>query len=308
MACGDDGSSVDDAGGSTTADGSTTDPGATGSSTSDPMGTDDGTTADPDGSSGEVPEGTAGCGTELPSGANTVEIQVGADTRQYLISVPTGYDPSTPTPLVFAWHGRGGSGSLARAYFGVEGASAGEAIFVYPDGLPLASMGGQTGWDLAPTGYDVAFFDAMLEQVSDGACIDRERVFVTGHSFGGFMSNALSCFRPGEIRAMGSVAGGPPFGACESETVAAWITHGTLDEVVPFSQGEQSRDAMVDRNGCGASEAPIDPAPCVAYDGCSEGLPVVWCAHDETDLQGHMWPRFAGPAIWEFFASLPARG
>jgi len=33
----------------------------------------------------------------------------------------------------------------------------------------------------------------------------------------------------------------------------------------------------------------------------------VWCAHEELDLQGHAWPRFAGPAIWAFFEALPPK-
>jgi polyhydroxybutyrate depolymerase len=263
------------------------------------------TTDDPDASSGGgTPGGTPGCGLEVPVGDATVEIMVGSDLREYIVVVPDGYDPSTPMPLVFAWHGRGGTADLARLYFQVEQAAGGQAIFVYPQGLPLASMGGQTGWDLAPTGYDVAFFDAMLDEVSAGLCIDPARVFTTGHSFGGYMSNALGCFRSSVLRAIGSVAGGPPFGACESDTVAAWLTHGTEDQVVPFSQGEASRDALLDRNGCADTTMPTEPDPCVAYDGCAEGMPVVWCPHGEIELSGHMWPRFAGPAIWAFFEAL----
>ena len=104
-----------------------------------------------------------------------------------------------------------------------------------------------------------------------------------------------------------SEPGGPPFGACEGDTVAAWLAHGTGDGVVPFSQGQQARDSLLDRNGCDVGTAPVDPAPCVAYEGCAEGMPVVWCEHQETELQGHAWPRFAGPAIWAFFASLPPK-
>jgi polyhydroxybutyrate depolymerase len=227
--------------------------------------------------------------------------------REYLLVVPEGYDPSTPMPVVFAWHGLGGSSEIARLYFQVEAAADDRAIFVYPQGLPQERTGGQTGWDLAPAGADVELFDTMLEEVSQNLCVDPDRVFSTGHSFGGYMSNALGCFRASALRAIGPVAGGPPFGVCESETVAAWITHGTGDQVVPFSQGEASRDALLDRNGCGESTAAVDPSPCETYDGCAEGMPVVWCPHDETDLMGHMWPRFAGPAIWAFFAAQPPK-
>jgi polyhydroxybutyrate depolymerase len=313
LACGDDGSPAEGTEGSTgtstsgvdsnepsTSGTTASDPTTAGTTTSEPTGD----TTDPDGSSGGPPTGTPGCGMEVAAGESTVEIQVDATARTYLLVVPDGYDPSTPMPLVFAWHGRSGTSEIARLYFQVEEAADGQAIFVYPQGLPIESMGGQTGWDLAPSGIDVAFFDAMLAEVSASVCIDVERVFTTGHSFGGYMSNALGCFRSSALRAMGAVAGGPPFGACEADTIAAWITHGTEDLVVPFSQGEASRDALLDRNGCAATTTAVEPAPCEAYDGCAEGMPVVWCPHDETDLSGHMWPRFAGAAIWAFFEGL----
>jgi len=311
IACGDDGSTAGTSEGSsgagpgtTTAEGSSGTAGATtgDATTSEPSGT---SAVDPDSSSGGTPTGTPGCGMGFPPGDSVVQTQVGATMREYLLVVPDGYDSNTPMPVVFAWHGRSGSSELARAYFQVEQAADDQAIFVYPQGLPLESMGGQTGWDLAPSGYDVDFFDTMLEEVSQNLCVDTERVFSTGHSFGGYMSNALGCFRASVLRAIGSVAGGPPFGPCEDDEVAAWITHGTGDQVVPFSQGETSRDALLERNGCGTATTAVDPDPCMSYDGCGEGLPVVWCAHDETDLQGHAWPRFAGAAIWAFFASLP---
>jgi len=247
---------------------------------------------------------TPRCGVPVTTGLSHVGVVVDGTQRDYELFVPEGYDPSTPTPLVFAWHGRGSDGSQARLYFGIEDAAAGEAIVVYPNGLPVASQGGQTGWDLAPNGIDVAFFDEMRAQVYSAMCIDPDRVFSTGHSFGGFMSSALGCFRPDALRAIGSVAAGPPFAACEPGRVAAIVMHGTLDEVVPFEQGVMARDGLLARNGCATTSAPVDPEPCVAYDGCDPGYDVRWCEHSEEALMGHMWPTFAGAAIWEFFAGL----
>ncbi|MBL8941616.1 MAG: hypothetical protein JNK45_00650, partial [Myxococcales bacterium] len=151
---------------------------------------------------GTAPEGTAGCG--LPyAGEAVVESSIDVDgvSRTFILSVPAGYDPAVPMPLVFAWHGLGGNAQLARLYFDVEQESAGQAIFVYPDGLPQASSGGATGWDLADDSADVRLFDALLEQTSSTLCLDPARIFSTGHSFGGYMSNALGCFRADVLRA-----------------------------------------------------------------------------------------------------------
>jgi hypothetical protein len=34
------------------------------------------------------------------------------------------------------------------------------------------------------------------------------------------------------------------------------------------------------QNHCGTTTKPVDPSPCVAYDGCDEGYPVTWCEWD----------------------------
>ena len=43
-------------------------------------------------------------------------------------------------------------------------------------------------------------------------------------------------------------------------------------QVVPFSEGEASRDAWRTKAGCGTTSMPIAPSPCVAYDACDSGL------------------------------------
>jgi poly(3-hydroxybutyrate) depolymerase len=243
---------------------------------------------------------STGCGqTGAATGVNNETIQAAGKQRSYILSVPSGYDPDTPYPLVFAWHGRGGDGALARLYFGVEGASAAAALFVYPDGLPV--MGGATGWDLTNGGDDVQLFDAILAAVSQSHCVDENRVFSTGHSFGGYMSNTLGCARPGPLRAIAPVAGGGPFFGCDtSDQVAVWLTHGTGDDVVNISEGVGSRDHWQSANGCAMTSAAVTPSPCVAYDGCAAGMALHWCEHSGM----HEWPPFAADGIWSFFAAL----
>lgn len=246
---------------------------------------------------------SAGCGMALAAGVTPSTIDVGGKSRTYVLSVPDGYDPDSPTPLVFAWHGLGGDGALARLYYGIEQASDGAAIFVYPDGLPQANFGDMTGWDLFSGSEDMDLFEALLEEMNTTACVDQERIFSAGHSFGSYMSNALGCFYPDVLRAVGGVAGGPSFGTCGNGQVAAWLAHDMTDQVVEFSQGTSARDQYLDRNGCEEASSAVDPAPCVAYDGCDVDYPVHWCEHDEGGGNGHGWPSFAGAGIWAFFAA-----
>jgi polyhydroxybutyrate depolymerase len=246
---------------------------------------------------------SGGCGMPAPfAGAMEQTLEIEGVERSYILVVPDGYDPAQAYPLVFAWHGRGGDASTSRLYFKVEEAAQGAAIFVYPNGLELPEMENQTGWDLDPANEDFKFFDAMLAQMSATLCVDEGRVFSTGHSFGGYMSNQLGCFRGDVLRAIGPVAGGGPFGGGCVGQVAAWLAHGTMDMVVPFTQGEGSRDHWAQANGCAAEAEAVDPAPCTTFTGCADGFPVTWCAHEIPDFLGHTWPTWAGPAIWKFFA------
>jgi len=226
---------------------------------------------------------------------------VDGQVRGYLLSVPQAYRPRVATRLVFAWHGLGGSGARVRGSFGVEEAAAGQAIFIYPDALPLPAFGNLTGWDLSAAGPDLRLFDALLAQVSRTHCIDRARVYATGHSFGGYMSHALGCERGTLLRAIAPVAGGLPSGGCAGgAALAVWGAHGSNDNVVPFSAGEAARAHWKAAAGCSDTIAPAAVGPCVVHQGCGESTPVHWCVHD----LGHRWPAFAGAAIWQFFSSL----
>ena len=82
-------------------------------------------------------DAATGCGlVGAPTGVlGSQTITVGSQARTYVLSVPRSYDPNTPLPLVFGWHGHGATGAFARQVFSIEPAAAGGAIFVYPDGL-----------------------------------------------------------------------------------------------------------------------------------------------------------------------------
>lgn len=246
-----------------------------------------------------VDPGSPGCGnTNAATGAEHLEMSVNGTDRTYWRWVPDGYDAQTPIPLIFAWHGSGGDGDeVRRLYFHLEPAVGDGAIIIYPDGLPV--NGGSSGWDLDGEGIDVQFFDAMLESVSQDYCIDRERVFSTGYSFGGMFSYALACSRGSELRGIAPTAGAFFGGGTCPTPVPAWIAHAPNDDLVNYSSAQSARDNWLSTNGCGTDTTPTSPDPCVAYD-CPAEAPVHWCVHDE----GHEWPSFASDGIWAFFSGL----
>jgi len=244
-----------------------------------------------------------GCGiTGATTGLQNLQIQVAGQTRDYVLFVPTAYNAASAMPLIFAWHGLGGTGTMARQYFRIEPAATNQAIFVYPTGL--ANSSGQTAWTLTQTGIDIQFFDALRADIASKYCVDLTRVYSAGHSYGAMMTNALGCYRGNLLRGIAPVAGMPPFGnpTCTG-AVAAWIAHGENDPTVDFTTGGiASRDLWLKLDTCdvAATSTAVDPSPCVAYQSCSAGHPVHWCVHQDQ----HNWPSFAGAGIWAFFNSL----
>jgi poly(3-hydroxybutyrate) depolymerase len=263
----------------------------------------------PVGSSDDVAP-SAGCGQDPPA-SDRYSIDVGDLTREYIINVPDGYDPNNPYRLIFTWHPWGGSaqqvaGNGPNGYYGLLGASGGEAILVSPEGLDFGGNG--LGWG-NENGQDMDFLRAMMDRFDSELCFDHNRVFSTGFSFGGMMSNAVGC--AGLARAVAPMAGNSTVSGCESgsQPVAYMGFHGTSDSVVAISGGQAARDVFVGRNGCGA-EMPSDsnwcdlagsnfqPCNCMTYDGCQEGYPVTWCEYKGD----HMVAPNSGQTIWDFFA------
>lgn len=268
------------------------------SPTRPPGGTADGAPASaPDASLDAAPAepvASAGCGkTGGATGIESRKTTVAGVSRRYQLFVPAAYDASRPTRLVFVFHGLGGDGDQIRGYFGFEKEAAGEALFVYPDGVAQPEAGGETAWALG----DVAFFDAMLSEISASHCVDTARVFAAGHSYGAYMSNLVGCERGNVVRAIAPVSGGIVAGTCKGP-VAAWLAHGDSDLIVPQSEGIAARDHWTLANGCAKTSKPTSPSPCITYDGCTPGHPVTWCSFSG----GHYpLPAYTQQAIWGFF-------
>jgi poly(3-hydroxybutyrate) depolymerase len=80
---------------------------------------------------------------------------------------------------------------------------------------------------------------------------------------------------------------------------AIMIHHGTTDDIVDISSGEESRDIWLGQNGCSMSSS-SSYMGCETYDGCPDGKPVVWCVGN----WNHTISSTAASNIWSFFSGL----
>ena len=212
------------------------------------------------GTGGATP--STGCG-KTPPASMRYTIDVCGMSREYILSVPSNYNPNTPYRLIFGWHPWGGSamqvaGTGNSGYYGLKGASNNQAILVSPEGLDFGGNG--LGWGNT-NGQDIAFLRAMLERFKSEMCIDESRIFSTGFSFGGMMSNAVAC--SGLARAVAPMAGNATSGCVSGTTKVAYMGfHGVDDTVVSIASGRMSRDTIISRNGCTQTTMPMTPSWC----------------------------------------------
>jgi poly(3-hydroxybutyrate) depolymerase len=241
-----------------------------------------------------------GCGisTSLKSGNFTETID--GKSRKWMLDVPTNYDGSKPYRLIFVWHPLGGSGSqvVNGGYNGLKSLANNTAIFATADGLQGSnSETSGVGWWNAGGG-DMKLVQAMLDKIKNGLCVDQERIFSTGFSFGGMMSYTLP-YEFDDFRAIAPCSGKTgviPFTEKFTRPVPIMAFHGNTDTFVATNLGKAFFDKYAARNTCGTQTQAVSPNGCVEYQGCSESS--TWCLFNG----GHTTWSEQPAAIWKFFS------
>ncbi len=116
----------------------------------------------------------------------------------------------------------------------------------YPNGGGGYPGGGQPGRQpeqqrRAAPADDVAFFNAMLDQLNTKFSVDSSRIYAAGISEGGIMSLRLGCALSDRFAAIAAVGADMPktMICLPSRPVSALILDGTSDPVVPYNGGTE---------------------------------------------------------------------
>ena len=170
---------------------------------------------------------TAPAAAAAPSGVQRLWLEPGRDG---LISVPPGYRPDRPAPLVVMLHGAGSDAQNALGPFHGLADAAG-LLLLAPESR------GHT-WDVLLGGYgpDVLFINRALEHVFARYAVDPARVAVEGFSDGasyalglgltnGDLFGHVVAFSPGFVPPV-RPHGMPP----------VFISHGAGDKVLPIAR------------------------------------------------------------------------
>jgi polyhydroxybutyrate depolymerase len=230
-----------------------------------------------------------------------VEWTVDGVAREALVCAPSKPSDAKP-PLVFAFHGHGGTMRHAARSFAFHERWP-EAVVVYPQGLNTPGRlsdpeGKKPGWQAGPgdqADRDLKFFDAMLASMKEKQKIDELRVYVTGHSNGGGFTYLLWGTRASVLAAAAPSAAAGGRWLKDAPPLPLFHAIGEKDPLVKPAMQRPSIDAAKKLNGCEEDGKDWDKG-CLVY-ASSKDAPVVVFSHPG----GHEYPAEAPALMVKFF-------
>lgn len=134
---------------------------------------------------------------------NRHAINVAGVTRHYWTEAPVDVSPGAAYSLFLGFHG---SAEETKKPLREEDdfdkvISENKLIVVYPE------TPGRRKWDMSEAGPDVAFFDALIDQVSKEYSLDYSKIYAFGHSNGAIFASYLPQVRPQMVSGAATQAG-----------------------------------------------------------------------------------------------------
>jgi polyhydroxybutyrate depolymerase len=269
--------------------------------------------------------------------------------RKYKVHTPLDYR-GDKVPMVIYIHG--GGGDMRAAYMdGIDKFSDKYGfIIAIPEGTGEVKLGHtraqwnggkwETG-ECCGDADDVGFISRMIDEIKSNFNIDEKRVYATGISNGGLMTNRIGCELSEKIAAIATVAPAAIISDCNpSRAVSVMDIHGTADPANP-PDGSEPRSIFNEESGSGFAKSYKRMTPyqvvekwkkingcsdkygqgykkggasCIIYNQCENGSEVELCI---VEGMGHTYPsgsqylpkRVVGPVsydisfdqIWDFF-------
>ncbi|QIW96942.1 hypothetical protein AMS68_002460 [Peltaster fructicola] len=230
--------------------------------------------------------------------------------RDYYVHIPANYQTNSATKVYFSFHGAGKDAlgqeklsGLSDPYFNPSG------IAVYPEG--------QDGYWLSHPGVsedspnDIDFVLDILKWLDDKLCIDKSRLYASGKSNGGGLTNLLAC-DPRTAASFAAFAG--VSGAyyedklarnCNPGRVVPFLSfHGLNDTTIPYDGKDGDTDAKstypidkwvhdwLSRDGVPSSAQPVvsNPFDLVQKSSWSRDGYADVVTHYKENNFGHVWP------------------
>ncbi|PCJ27998.1 MAG: hypothetical protein COA96_02215 [SAR86 cluster bacterium] len=192
------------------------------------------------------------------------------------VTVPATYDSNIPTPLIVLLHGYTSSGAGQDSYMGFSKiADRYGFLLVAPDGDKESGGDNNRFWNASPACCNFFASDVddsgyvlnIINEVKSEYNVDSSRVYLIGHSNGGFMSYRAAYDHSGTIAAIASLAGATNIDqpTAPANPVHILQIHGTSDGTIAYDgddiQGTKYPSALesvtrwAEYNGCSTTGA-----------------------------------------------------
>jgi len=179
------------------------------------------------------------------AGPTTTTVEVG--NRPVQLYSPAGRPVGVAAALVVVLHGYTGDADGAVQFFGLRRLADQRGFLVAaPQGT--ADSEGHTFWNASKACCnfggsavdDSAYLSQVIATVVATQGVDPARVYVVGHSNGGFMAHRLACEHADQVSAIASLAGALDAGAdcIPARPVSVVQVHGTADDTIRYDGGE----------------------------------------------------------------------
>lgn len=231
-------------------------------------------------------------GATLDPGSNQRTLAVDGTEYPYLVYRPAGHDGTTPAPLVVDLHGWTSNGPQQAVLSGLRAIADREGfVITHPSGPDAA-------WDagiccLDEERDDVGFVRALVAAIAREIPIDPARIYVTGLSNGGAMTQRLACESADVFAAAAPLAFPIPFipvSECRpSRPIPVLMSMGLTDVLVSYDGGLfpgaiESFEQWRAVNGChaGAPDVVVTAESglsyCETYTSCDGGVDTGLCS------------------------------
>ncbi len=273
-------------------------------------------------------------------GSHVVSINVDGHDRRFVFVTPSHPKAGQNVPIVFFFHGAGGTAlQAAKTYGWTEKAEKEHFFAVFPEGLPARPD--ETGsfllnphiWRDGRLGMrtsdidDVHFFEVLLKQIDALLPIDEHRIYLTGFSNGAAMTFTLGAHFSDRVAAIAPVSS-QSFAKVDqlARPLPVYYLTGTADPLIPYHGGsvtlpwgntrsmppvQDSVDAWARLDGCpaqGQVESDSNGVQVVRYGPGNGGAEILFTT---VAGNGHHWPgtieplpaSISGPALDPFHAT-----
>ena len=158
---------------------------------------------------------------------------------------------ANPSPLLILLHSASTSGARLESYMKIAPVAKSQGlIYIAPDGNTNAE--GKRFWNASKSCCnkysqevdDVAYIDALIDEISAKTPVDPKRIYLIGHSNGAFMSFTYAC-KTDKVAAIVALAGAMDQNPeCAPTTPVSLLSiHGTADKVIKLNGGVMNNNS-----------------------------------------------------------------